>query len=183
MSVATAIESFTYNVDPNHSSVRFWVRHLMISKVHGELSPISGTVVGNLDQPEVASIDVTIKTASLTTSNEQRDAHLKSADFFDVEKYPEITFKSTKITKVGDGEFSVVGDVTMHGVTKEITLQAEVSPEAPSPWGGFKVGVSATGKINREDFGITWNQALEAGGVVVGQDINLQIDVELDRAA
>ncbi len=155
----------------------------MISKVHGEFGQFSGTVVGEPGDATSGQLEVTIQAASLTTGNEGRDNHLKSADFFDVETYPTLSYKSSKVTALGDGEFEIAGDLTMHGVTKPVTLKAEISDEVASPFGGTKIGVSATGKIDREAFGLTWNQALEAGGVAVGKDVTLQIDVELDRPA
>lgn len=177
----TSMNEYTYTIDPNHSSVRFWVRHLMISKVHGELSDISGTVTGSLSDPANARVDVTIGTSGLDTGNEARDAHLKSPDFMDVEQFPTITFKSTAVSKTGDDTYDVTGDLTLHGVTRPVTLKAEVTPEIPSPFGGFKVGVSSTAVIEREQFGMTWNQAIESGGVLVGKEIHLSIDLELDR--
>ena len=183
MSDATLTKTNTYKIDEAHSTVRFSVRHLMISKVHGEISDITGTVSYDPANPEATVADVTIGLASLTTQQDQRDAHLKSADFFNIEQFPNITFKSTKVVSKGDGEFEVTGDLTMHGVTKAITLKTEVSPEVASPFGGFKIGVSATGVVNREDYGMVYNQALEAGGVMVGKEISLQIDTELDRPA
>jgi len=173
----------TYTIDQAHSTIRFWVRHLMISKVHGEFPDVTGTVTGSADAPELASIEVSVGIGSITTGQEQRDGHLKSADFFDVETFPTMTFKSTSVKTTGEGEFDVVGDLTLHGVTKEITLKAEVSSEVANPYGGFKVGVSATGKVNREDFGMHWNQAVEAGGVLVGKEVHFTIDLELDRPA
>lgn len=173
----------TYTLDTAHSHVRFWVRHLMISKVHGEFGQISGTVLGEPGDPTTAQLEVTIQAASLTTGNEGRDGHLKSADFFEVETYPTLSYKSSKVTSLGGEDYEIEGELTMHGVTKPVTLKAEISPEVPSPFGGTKIGVSATGKIDRESFGLTWNQALEAGGVAVGKEVTLQIDVELDRPA
>jgi len=155
----------------------------MISKVHGEFTEFAGTVVGVPGDATSGQLEVTIQAASLTTGNEGRDNHLKSADFFEVEKYPTLTYKSRKVTPTGDGEYEISGELTMHGITKPVTLKAEISDEVASPFGGTKVGVSATAKIDREAFGLTWNQALEAGGVAVGKDVTLQIDVELDRPA
>jgi polyisoprenoid-binding protein YceI len=171
----------TYTIDPNHSSVRFWVRHLMISKVHGEFSSISGTVIGSFEDAANARVEVTIEAAGLNTGNEARDAHLTSPDFLDVEQFPAITFKSTSISKTGEDSYDVTGDLTMHGVTRPVTLKTEVTPEIPSPFGGFKVGVSSTATIDRGQFGMTWNQAIESGGVMVGKEIHLMIDLELDR--
>ena len=171
----------TYKIDENHSNVRFWVRHLMISKVHGELSDITGTVEYDKDNPGHSKIDATIGVNSLTTKNDQRDAHLKSADFLEAEKYPTITFQSTSMIVEGTDSFNISGLLTIKGVTKTVTLSSEISLEVPNPYGGYKIGVSAKGVINREEFGITWNQALETGGIMVGNDIHFEIDLELDR--
>ena len=179
----TLTSAKTYAIDTAHSHVRFWVRHLMISKVHGEFGGVSGTVEAVPGQPTSGQLQVTVDVTSISTGNEGRDGHLKSADFFDVEQFPTMTYRSTKVTELGEGEYEIQGDLTLHGVTKPVTLKAEISEEIASPFGGTKVGVSATGKIDRETFGLTWNQALETGGVAVGKDVNIQIDVELDRAA
>jgi len=171
----------TYTIDPNHSTVRFWARHLMIAKVHGELSDVEGTVTANEDDPSQSSVDVRIKVNSLSTKNDQRDAHLKSADFLDAENHSEITFKSTKIRQTGEETLDITGDLTIRGTTRPVTFKAEVTPEVASPFGGFKRGATARGVINREDFNMTWNQVLETGGVMVGKEINFEIDLELDR--
>jgi polyisoprenoid-binding protein YceI len=180
---STATSAKSYSIDEAHSSIRFWVRHLMISKVHGEIPDITGTVVYDDADPASAKIDVTIQLKSLTTKQDQRDGHLKSADFFDVENFPTMTYTSTSVTSNGEGNFTVDGNLTLHGVTKPVALEAEITPEITSPFGGFKVGVSAKGKLNREDFGMTWNQAIEAGGVAVGKEVTFEIDLELDRPA
>jgi polyisoprenoid-binding protein YceI len=182
MSQATLTRRNTYSVDPAHSTVRFWVKHLMISKVHGELSEISGAVIADPRDLSDAEVDITISMASLSTRQDQRDAHLKGPDFLDVENFPTITFKSKRVVPTAEGEADIIGDLTLHGVTREVTLKAELSPESPSPFGGYKVGASATAVINREDFGMTWNMLLETGGITVGKEIHLAIDVELDRA-
>jgi len=183
MSTETATSTKTYTIDPAHSTARFWVRHLMVSKVHGTIDDITGTVSFNEGTPASAKVDVSLNVASLSTGQEQRDGHLKSADFFDIEKFPAITFVSTGITAQGNNEYDVVGDLTIHGTTHSITLRAEASEEVPNPYGGFKIGVSATGVINRDDFGVSYNQALEAGGVMIGKEVHLTIDAELDRPA
>jgi len=179
----TATSTKTYTIDEAHSTIRFWVRHLMISKVHGEIPDITGAVVYDEANPSETKIDVTIKLESLTTRQEQRDGHLKSADFFDVANFPTMTYKSTGVTKAGGETFTVNGDLTLHGVTKPVPLTVEVSPEITSPFGGFKVGVTAKGVLNREDFGMGWNQVLEAGGFAVGKEVTFEIDLELDRPA
>jgi len=181
MEQATLATTNTYTIDPNHSTVHFWVRHLMVSKVHGELSDIKGSILYDPSQPEQAKIDVTIDVNSLTTRQDQRDAHLKSADFLEVDRFPKISFSSTRIAAKGDGGFAVTGNLTIHGVTREVTLAAEVTPEAKSPFGGYLVGITASGIIDRDAFGLTWNQALETGGVMVGKEVHFQIDAELNR--
>lgn len=172
----------TYKIDEAHSTIRFWVRHLMIAKVHGEFPDITGSVVYDETNLDLARIEVSVKIGSLTTRNEQRDAHLKSADFLDAESFPEMTYRSTRVTKRAPNNFLIDGDLTLHGVTRPVQLEAETTDEIPSPFGGYKVGVNAKGEVNREDFGMTWNQALETGGVMVGKEVHFEIDLELDRA-
>jgi polyisoprenoid-binding protein YceI len=170
----------TYTIDPAHSVAGFKVRHLMVSNVRGEFSGISGTVVYDPETPANASIDTIIDARTIHTRDEQRDAHLKSADFLDAEKYPTITFVSKKIVKVDEGEWKVTGDLILHGVTKSVTLDVEgPSPEAKDPWGNVKTGASATTKINRTDFGLVWNAALETGGVLVGEEVQISLELEL----
>ena len=173
----------SYNVDPAHSAIRFWVRHLMISKVHGTLTGISGTVSGDPANPETAVINISIPLSTFSTGNEQRDGHVKSGDFLGVEEFPTMTYVSKSVTSIGASKYKVLGDLTLHGVTHEVPLEAEVTDEIPSPFGGFKVGVNATGVVHREDFGIAYNQVLESGGVMLGKEIHIEIDLELDRPA
>jgi polyisoprenoid-binding protein YceI len=172
----------TYQIDPAHSSAQFKVRHMMISFVKGEFHKISGTVNFDPDNPTVSAIEVTIDAASINTRNEQRDTDLKSAQFLDVEKFPVITFKSKKVTSSGAGSFTVAGDLTIRGVSKPVTLDVEdVTEEAKDPWGNLRRGASAKTRINRKDFGMTVNVALETGGILVGEDVDITIDVELIR--
>ena len=177
---AAAASAGEWQVDPAHSSAQFSVRHMMISTVRGQFQKMTGTV--NLNEADVtkSAIDITIDAASIDTREPKRDGHLRSPDFFDTEKFPTLTFKSTKIEKAGDGQYSVTGDLTMHGVTHPVTLAVD-GPSAPAknPWGMTVRGVSATGSLSRKDWGLTWNKALEAGGVLVGDEIKLQIDAEL----
>ncbi|HVT13127.1 MAG TPA: YceI family protein [Fimbriimonadaceae bacterium] len=182
MEQGTLIKTNTYTADPNHSAIHFWVRHMMVAKVHGQLGEVKGTLAFDPANPTATQIDVTIDAKGLTTRNEQRDGHLKSPDFLDVEQFPTIAFKSTRVSKAGDGEYEIVGDLTIRGVTKEVVFQAEATPETKGHFGGYVIGVSASGVIHREDFGMTWNQALEAGGVLVGKEIHFQIDAEFNRA-
>jgi polyisoprenoid-binding protein YceI len=170
----------TWEIDPAHTSAQFAVRHLMVSTVRGTLGKVSGTV--NLDDadPTKSTVEASVDATTIDTREPKRDAHLKSPDFFDVAKYPMITFKSKKVTKVGDMKFQVAGDLTMHGVTKEVVLDVEGSPTPfTDPMGNVKLGGSATTKLNRKDFGIEWNKALDGGGVVVGDDVGVTIDIEL----
>jgi polyisoprenoid-binding protein YceI len=180
---ATASTATTYNMDPAHSNAHFKVRHMMISNVRGEFGKISGTVVLDSKNPEACKITAEIDVSSINTREPQRDAHLKSADFFDVEKYPTIRFESTKVQSSSPSSYKVTGNLTIHGVTKEVVLKVEgPTPETKDPWGFTRSGAEATTKISRKDFGLTWNQALEAGGVLVGDEIDISIDVELVKA-
>jgi polyisoprenoid-binding protein YceI len=182
MQTTVSNQTRTYQIDEAHSTIRFWARHMMIAKVHGELPDVTGTVTTNAENPEQTTIDVHIKTSSLSTNNEQRDGHLKSADFLNAEQYPEMTYKSTRVIPTGPGTFDIEGDLTIRGMTRPVPLKAEVSDEVSNPFGGpRKVGVTATGVVDREEFDMTWNQAIEAGGVLVGKEINFTIDLELDR--
>ncbi len=168
-----------WNIDPSHSTAEFTVRHLMISNVRGRFGKLSGTVELDPAKPEASKIDVSIDATSIDTRDDKRDAHLRSADFFDVEKFPTVTFKSTSVKKTGDG-FEVLGELTMRGVTKEITLEVEdLSNPGKDPWGNTRIGTSAKAKINRKDWGLNWNAALEAGGVLVGEQVKISLEVEL----
>jgi len=174
----------TYQIDNAHSSAQFKVRHMMIANVKGEFDKVSGTVTFDPANPGASSVDASIDTATISTRDEQRDGHLKSADFLDVEKYPAITFKSKKVTATGDDSFNVLGDLTIHGTTKEVTLNVEeLTGEAKDPWGNMRRGATAKTRINRKDFGMGFNVALEAGGFLVGEDVDLTIDVEMIRQA
>ena len=181
LALATAIPAAaaTWEFDPAHSGATFSVRHLMISTVRGEFGAMSGTI--EYDGKDVASIkvDVTIDATSITTRNEYRDKDLKSDHFFDVAKYPSLTFKSKKAVAGKDGAFQLVGDLTMHGVTKEVTLDATAPSKIIKGMGGeSRVGASATTKINRQDFGVTWNATVDGGGVVVSDAVSITIDIE-----
>lgn len=170
-----------YAIDPTHSSVHFSVRHLMVSNVRGEFTKLTGTVKFDSEKPGTSTVEATIDAASISTRDPQRDAHLKSADFLDVEKFPTMSFRSKKIEIQPDGG-KVTGDLTIHGVTREITLEVEgPTPEIKDPWGKQRIGASATAKLNRKDFGLTWNAALETGGVMVGDEVKISIDVEVIR--
>jgi polyisoprenoid-binding protein YceI len=173
----------TYQFDPAHSSANFTVRHMMIANVRGAFSKISGTVVYDTEKPGETTIAAEIDADSINTREDARDTHLKSADFLDVEKYPAITFKSKKVEYAGGGESDVTGDLTIHGVTKEVTLKVEgPTPEHKDPWGNVRVGASATTKIKRSDFGLTWNAMLEAGGILVGDDLKIELEIEMIKS-
>jgi polyisoprenoid-binding protein YceI len=150
---------------------------MMISTVRGQFRTFTATAVGDPAAPEEAKIEATIDVSSIDTGNEKRDTHLKSPDFFDVEQFGKMTFKSKKIEPAGSGKYKVTGDLTLHGVTKEVVLEVE-GPTKPVTMGNTKAGAHATAKINRKDFGITWNKAMDGGGVVVGEDVDVTIDVE-----
>ncbi len=168
----------TWNIDASHSTVEFSVRHLMISTVKGRFSAFSGTIEFDANNHTVASVDATIDVNSIDTHDEKRDGHLKSPDFFDAATYPTITFKSTKVEKVSDDEFKVTGNLTLHGITKETTLNVTHLGQAKSPFGFTAIGFNASTSINRKDFDLNWNVALEAGGVMVGEKVNISLDVE-----
>jgi polyisoprenoid-binding protein YceI len=175
---ATATRT-TWKIDAAHSQVEFAVRHMMIATVRGRFADVKGTVVTDDSDPAKAEVDVVIDVNSIDTREAQRDAHLKSADFFDVEKFPVLTFKSTRVTGVHGDQFKLVGDLTIHGVTREVTLDVTTEGRATDPWGGERAGYSAVTRVNRKDFGLTWNQALETGGLIVGDEIKISLDLEL----
>ncbi|MGA2301610.1 MAG: YceI family protein [Candidatus Acidiferrum sp.] len=170
----------TWQIDPQHSSAQFGVTHLMISTVRGEFHGVKGTVV--LDDQDItkSTVNVTIDATSVDTREPDRNKHLKSPDFLDVAKYPSITFKSTKVEQASPGELKVTGDLTIRGVTKQVVLNVD-GPKAPikDPWGLQRSAVSATAKINRQDFGVSWNQTLDSGGVVVSDEVRITLDVEM----
>jgi len=184
MSTAPAgLKTATWNLDPAHSVAEFKVKHMMISNVKGQFTGITGVL--SLDEGAIANskVEATIDASSIHTREPQRDAHLKSADFFDVEKFPTLSFRSTRVTVAGDGELAVTGDLTMHGVTKEVVFTVEgPTPPAKDPWGNSRIGLSAVAKINRKDFGLTWNAALEAGGILVGEEVTITLDVQFVKA-
>lgn len=184
VSIALGAPSFAsasmWQIDSAHTSAQFAVRHLMVSTVRGTLGKATGTV--NLDEadPTKSTVEASIDVNGIDTREPKRDQHLKSPDFFDVEKYPTVTFKSKKVTKVSDTKFKVAGDLTMHGVTKEVVLDVEGTPKPlTDPSGNLKLGGVATTKVNRKDFGIVWNSAMDGGGVVVGDEVDVTIDIEL----
>lgn len=179
----TTTGTTTWNVDPAHSLVEFGVKHLMISTVKGRFGDVKGTIIHNEAQPAQSKVEIEIATASVDTRAEQRDTHLRSPDFFDVERFPTMKFTSKRIEGDINGEFKLIGDLTIRDQTHEVVLDAEFEGRGKDPWGGERMGFEAKGKVNRKEFGLTWNQALEAGGFVVGDDIKLSIHVELVKSA
>jgi polyisoprenoid-binding protein YceI len=178
--LAQAPAAPVWTIDTSHSTAEFSVRHMMVSKVKGRFGNVTGTVTGDLAKPETAIVEVTIDASSIDTDNENRDKHLKSADFFEVETYPTITFKSTKIEKAGDG-LRMTGALTMHGVTREVVLDVE-GPAAPIKAGkSLRSGASAKTSLQRKDYGLTWNKTLDEGGIAVSDEVDIEIEVELVR--
>lgn len=173
----------TWNIDAAHSHAEFKVKHMMVSNVKGSFSGITGTLTLHDSDPAYSSVEATIPVASISTGDAQRDGHLKSADFFDAEKYPTFTFKSTNVTRHAPGEHKVAGELSLHGVTKNVTFAVE-GPSEPGkdPWGNTRIGLSATTKINRKDFGLSWNAALETGGVLVGEDVTITLEIQFIKA-
>jgi polyisoprenoid-binding protein YceI len=179
----TTTAATTWNIDPVHTVAEFKVKHMMIANVKGNFSRVSGVLIRDESDPANDRVEATIEAASIDTRNEQRDGHLKSADFFHVEKFPTLHFKSTDINVVGEGELSVEGDLTIRGVTRKVSFAVEgPTPPAKDPWGNTRIGVSASTKINRKDFGLTWNAALETGGILVGDDITITLDAQFVKA-
>ncbi len=176
---ATDTATTTWKLDPAHSTAEFKVKHMMISNVKGSFSGLSGVLTEHKTDSTLSFVEASIPVASVNTGDAQRDGHLKSADFFDVEKFPNMTFESTAVKQTGDGEYSVAGNLTLHGVTKPVIFKVE-GPSAPArdPWGNTRIGLSATTKINRKDFGLNWNAALEAGGFLVGDEVTLTLEVQ-----
>ena len=170
----------SWQIDPKHSSAQFAVTHLMISTVRGEFHQVNGTVV--IDDADISrsSVNVTIDASTVDTREPDRDKHLMSPDFFDVAKYPTMTFKSTRVEPAAPGKLKVTGDLTIRGVTKQVVLEVTApKPAIKDPWGLQRTAVSGSTKINRQDFGVAWNKSLDAGGVVVGDDVNITLDVEM----
>lgn len=166
-------------IDPAHTRADFVAKHMMISNVHGQFNNVTGTVDFNEKEPAKSSVDVKIEAASIFTHEEKRDAHLKSADFLEVDKFPYLTFKSTKVQPTGDNTGKITGDLTIRGVTKPVVLDVEYNGQNKSPWGSTNAGFSATTKINRKDWGLTWNVALETGGWLVSDEVKISIEAEI----
>ena len=173
----------TWNIDPSHSAIAFSVRHMVISKARGRFTKWSGELQFDADKPRASSVQVTIDPASIDTAEAQRDAHLRSADFLDVEKFPTASFRSTKVEEVESGVYRVIGDLTVHGVTKPVVLDVTYEGTGKDPWGGERAGFSGGTSIDRKDFGLRWNQALETGGVLVGDKVELMLEIEAVKQA
>ncbi len=174
-------ETARWDIDLDHSAIEFRVAHMVISKTAGRFMDYRGFVDMDAEAKTLKTIEATIKTESINTNHDKRDAHLRNADFLDTKQFPTMTYKMKSYQKEGE-IYKVVGNLTLRGVTREVTLRAEVTNEVPSPFGGYKVGVTATGTILREEFGVSYNQVLEAGGVAVGKEVAITIEAELDRS-
>jgi len=180
LAIPYAAVASTWNIDPDHSNLGFKIKHLMVSNVKGNFEKFSGAVEINDKDMTKSKVEVTVDTSSVNTNVKKRDDHLRSADFFDVAKYPTMTFVSKKVTVVSPDKLKVIGDFTLHGVTKEVVLDLEgPTAESKDPWGNTRKGATATTKINRKDFGLMWNQALETGGVLVGDEVDITLEVEM----
>lgn len=183
MTSVTAPTTTTWNIDPAHSVAEFKVKHMMIANVKGKFSGIKGTLNFVEGDPARSTVEASIPLETISTGDAQRDAHLKSPDFFHTEKHQEMTFTSTKIEAKGPAELAVTGDLTIHGTTRPVTFHVEgPTPPAKDPWGNLRVGLEATAKINRKDFGLVWNAGLETGGVLVGEEVAITLDVEFIKA-
>jgi polyisoprenoid-binding protein YceI len=180
----TAPATIAWKIDPAHSAAEFKVKHMMISNVKGTFSGLSGTLTEHTTDSTLSSVEASIPVNTISTGDPQRDGHLKGADFFDSDKFPTLNFKSTQVVRKGEAEYSVTGDLTVHGVTKPVTFAVE-GPSAPGkdPWGNTRIGLAATAKINRKDFGLSWNAALETGGFLVGDEVSITLDVQFIKAA
>lgn len=177
-------QATTWSIDPQHSEVGFVVSHMMFAKVRGRFEEVEGTVVlgpeGSFDESRVEAV---VQAGSINTSQAQRDEHLRSGDFFDVERFPVLTFSSSSVRRIHEGAFSVIGDLTIRDVTREVELTVRETGRGTDPWGNERIGFSAETRIDRRDFGLTWNQALETGGVLVGTDVRITLEVQAVRAS
>ena len=171
-----------WNIDPAHSGAYFVVRHMVLSKVRGAFTRWNGAITVDEQRPENSAVEVRIDASSIDTRDPKRDAHLCSADFFDVERFPEVTFRSTSVATLDRDRLQVVGDLTIHGVTRPVTLEVDILGRGKDPWGGERAGFSAKTTINRSDFGLRWNQTLETGGLLVGEKVEIELDVEAVKA-
>jgi polyisoprenoid-binding protein YceI len=178
MTTSTATTASTWKLDASHTTVEFTAKHMMITTVKGRFAEVEGTIVADEDNLAAAEVNVTIKAASIGTHSDQRDAHLRSADFLDVENFPEVTFRSTRVEGTKD-EFKLVGDLTIRGTTRPITLDVTYEGSGKDPWGGTRSSFSAKGKFDRRDYGLTWNVALETGGILVSNEVKINIEAQV----
>ena len=179
----TSPQTSTWNIDPVHSTAEFKVKHMMIANVKGTFSKVSGVITFDESDLTKSKVEASIEAASIDTRDDQRDAHLRSADFLDVENYPRLSFASSSVKKAGNGKLSVEGDLTIRGVTRRVDFAVEgPTPPAKDPWGNVRVAISATTKIDRKDFGLTWNAALETGGILVGDQVTITLEAEFVKA-
>lgn len=177
------VKTTTWNIDPVHSNALFKVKHMMISNVRGEFTTLKGSLLFDQENAENSRVEAEIGASSISTKDPQRDAHLKSPDFFDVERFSTLSFRSSNVSMSGNGEFAVAGELTIHGVTRHVVFSVEgLSAPAKDPWGNTRIGLSATTRINRKDFGLTWNAALETGGILVGDEVAITLDVQFIKA-
>lgn len=180
---ATPVHAAEYEIDPSHSTVGFRIAHLAISSVPGKFTGFSGAISFDAAKVAESSAHATIKVSTIDTEEKKRDEHLRSPDFFDASKFPEMTFKTTNVVPVNAKEFNAHGDLSIHGVTKPVVLRVKFRGEAKDPWGNTRAGFSATTEINRKDFGLGWNKVLEAGGLLVGEEVEIMIDIEAIKKA
>lgn len=176
--MARSTTKSTWAIDPAHSLVEFAVKHMMIATVKGRFTGVEGTITADPDDLSQTEVSVRIDAATVDTREQQRDEHLRSADFFEVETFPEITFASTDVTHVSEDEYKLTGDLTIRDVTRPVSLDVTFNGSGKDPWGNQRLGFSAEGKVNRKDFGLTWNTALETGGFLVGDDVKISIEVQ-----
>jgi polyisoprenoid-binding protein YceI len=177
LAAGTTWAADTYKIDRSHTSIQFVVRHLVVTKVKGEFNEFSGTILYDDKDITKSSVEVTINTASIDTKEPKRDDHLRSPDFFDAAKFPQISFKSKRIEKTSDG-YAVIGDLTMHGVTKEIRIPFSIAGVVTDPWGNVRLGLSGQTKLNRQDYGVSWSKKMDNGGLVAGDDVEIDLEVE-----
>jgi polyisoprenoid-binding protein YceI len=183
--MTTSLEQLTgtYTIDPSHSRVGFVARHAMVTKVRGGFNDFAGTFTIDAEQPSNSTAELTIEAASIDTRNADRDAHLKSNDFFAMDEHPQVTFRSTAVEQVSDTDYRVTGDLTLRGVTKPVTIDLEYTGAAVDPWGNTRVGFEGSTKVNRKDWGLNWNTALEAGGVLVSEKVTLEFEISATKDA
>jgi polyisoprenoid-binding protein YceI len=179
--LAVYAESARWSLDPDHSTIEFRVAHMIVSKTSGRFTDYAGFIDMDAEAGTVTAIEATIKAGSVNTNHEKRDAHIRNVDFLDVEHYPTITFKMKSYKKAAEG-FLAVGDLTLHGVTKEVTLAGQFNGATKDPWGNTRAGFSAEGKLNRKDFGMVWNKTLDNGGLVVGDEVQIRLEIECIKA-